>query len=45
MSRRGLGELEAREALESAVQELERATWSVPKGFSAMSVREDRDSG
>jgi len=40
-----LRELEAREALESVVQELERATWSVSKGFSAMSVREDRDSG
>jgi len=40
-----LRELEAREALESVVQELERATWSVPKGFSAGSVREDRDGG
>jgi len=38
-------ELEAREVLESVVRELERATWSVPPGFSARSVRVDRDSG
>ena len=41
-------ELEAREELESVEQvleELDRSSWSVPKGFSARSVREDRDSG
>jgi hypothetical protein len=37
-------ELEAEENYERILSELERAHWSVPKGFSARSVREDRDS-
>jgi hypothetical protein len=37
--------LEAREAFDEALRELERATWSAPQGFSAASVREDRDRG
>ncbi len=40
-----LRELEARENFESVMEELSGATWSVPRGFSARSVREDRDSG
>jgi len=40
-----LRELEARENFENIMRELSSATWSVPKGFSAKSVREDRDSG
>jgi len=40
-----LRELEAREVLEEVLRELEQATWSVPQGFSVMSVREDRDRG
>jgi len=27
------------------LRELEKARWSVPRGFSVMSIREDRDSG
>jgi len=38
-----LRELEAREVLEEVLREL--ATWSVPQGFSVISVREDRDRG
>jgi hypothetical protein len=37
-------ELEAEENYERILSELERARWSVPRGFSARSVREDRDS-
>jgi chaperonin cofactor prefoldin len=37
-------ELEAEENFERILRELEKANWSVPKGFSVMSVREDRDS-
>ena len=40
-----LRELEARENFKAIMKELSSATWSVPKGFSAGSVREDRDSG
>ena len=36
--------LEAEENLRKIVEELERASWSVPSGFSSSSVREDRDS-
>lgn len=42
---RKLGELEARKALGKVLRELESATWSVSPGFSAESVREDRDRG
>jgi hypothetical protein len=38
-------ELEAEESFERVLEELKRASWSVPRGFSARSVREDRDSG
>jgi len=38
-------ELEAYENLQRVLEELEKASWSVPKGFSQQSVREDRDSG
>jgi len=37
-------ELEAEENFRGIMEELSRAKWSVPKGFSAASVREDRDS-
>ena len=40
-----LRELEAREVLEEVLRELEHAAWSAPRGFSAASVREDRDRG
>lgn len=39
-----LRELEAEENFEKVLSELRRASWSVPKGFSTESVREDRDS-
>jgi len=38
-------ELEAEENFQRILSELEKAPWSVPKGFSEKSVREDRDSG
>jgi len=38
-------ELETYENFQRVLNELEKATWSVPKGFSQQSVREDRDSG
>jgi hypothetical protein len=38
-------ELEAEENFKRVLNELEKASWSVPKGFSVESVREDRDSG
>jgi len=38
-------ELEAYENFQKVLDELEKAPWSVPKGFSQRSVREDRDSG
>ena len=38
-------ELEAEENYERILGELKKADWSVPRGFSARSVREDRDSG
>jgi len=37
-------EIEARDSFEKIMEELRKATWSVPKGFSCRSVREDRDS-
>jgi hypothetical protein len=37
-------ELEADEDFERIFEELKRAKWSVPRGFSASSVREDRDN-
>ena len=37
-------ELEAEENYERILSELERAHWSVPRGFSARLVREDRNS-
>ena len=39
-----LRELEAEENFEMILGELKKASWSVPKGFSDESVREDRDS-
>jgi len=38
-----LKELEAEQRLELAAEELKRGGWSVPKGFSSRSVREDRE--
>lgn len=38
-------ELEAEENFESVLKGLSEAAWSVPRGFSASSVREDRDRG
>jgi len=38
-----LRQLEAEEGLEAVAEELRRVSWSVPGGFSATSVREDRD--
>jgi hypothetical protein len=38
-------ELETEENFERVLEELKKASWSVPRGFSARSVREDRDSG
>lgn len=38
-------QFEAEENFKEVLGELKGASWSVPKGFSAMSVREDRDSG
>jgi len=37
-----LRELEADEKLEAVAKELEKASWSIPTGFSKKSVREDR---
>jgi len=37
-------ELETYENFQRVLDELEKASWSVPKGFSQQSVREDRDS-
>jgi len=37
-------ELETYENFQRVLDELEKASWSVPKGFSQESVREDRDS-
>lgn len=36
--------LEAEENYKLIIERLEKATWSVPRGFSSRSVREDRDS-
>jgi hypothetical protein len=36
--------LEAEENFEGILEELRRASWSAPRGFSVKSVREDRDS-
>lgn len=36
--------LEAEENFEVIMSELRKASWSIPKGFSVESVREDRDS-
>jgi hypothetical protein len=33
------------ETYERILRKLEKARWSVPRGFSVMSIREDRDSG
>ena len=38
-------QLEAEENMEKIVKELRSMNFSVPKGFSRESVREDRDSG
>jgi hypothetical protein len=40
-----LRELEAKKTFDEALRELERASWSAPRGFSTASVREDRDHG
>ncbi|MBO3800515.1 MAG: CopG family transcriptional regulator [Candidatus Brockarchaeota archaeon] len=37
-------QLEADENFKRILEALEGASWSVPKGFSKMSVRENRDS-
>ncbi len=37
-------QLEAEENFSEILRELSNASWSVPKGFAARSVREDRDS-
>ncbi|BES82354.1 CopG family transcriptional regulator [Pyrodictium abyssi] len=37
-------QLRAEENLAEILEELRKAGWSVPKGFSVKSVREDRDS-
>jgi vacuolar-type H+-ATPase subunit D/Vma8 len=37
--------LEAEENYRAILSELEKVSWSVSKGFSTESVREDRDSG
>jgi len=37
--------LEASENIEKVVKDLEKIPIEVPRGFSAASVREDRDSG
>jgi hypothetical protein len=37
--------LEAVENFRAILSEFERVSWSVSKGFSTESVREDRDSG
>ncbi|ADM27589.1 conserved hypothetical protein [Ignisphaera aggregans DSM 17230] len=37
-------ELEAYENFQRVLEELDKASWSIPKGFSQQSVREDRDS-
>ena len=38
-------QLEAEENFEKIFERLKTASWSVPRGFSAESVRENRDSG
>nr|MDO8062825.1 hypothetical protein [Candidatus Freyrarchaeum guaymaensis] len=38
-------QMEAEEEFEEILRGLRAASWSVPRGFSAGSVREDRDSG
>ncbi|MEM1986483.1 MAG: CopG family transcriptional regulator [Nitrososphaeria archaeon] len=38
-------QLEAEENFKELIEALKGASWSVPKGFSTRSVREDRDSG
>lgn len=42
---RRVRELEAEENFRQIIEELQKADWSAPSGFSARSVREDRDSG
>jgi hypothetical protein len=37
-------ELEAEKNFERILEELKKANWSIPNGFSVKSVREDRDS-
>jgi len=37
-------ELEAEENIHKIIKALERASWSLPEGYSARCVREDRDS-
>jgi len=37
-------EIEAKENFKAVLERLEKATWSVPKGFSIHSIREGRDS-
>lgn len=38
-------QLEAEESFKTVLEVLYRGSWSVPRGFSTASVREDRDSG
>jgi len=38
-------QMEAEEEFEEILRGLKAASWGVPRGFSAGSVREDRDSG
>lgn len=40
----GVRQLEAEKNFEKILERLKSASWSVPKGFSTGSVREDRDS-
>ena len=37
-------QLESEENFKAVLKKLEKAQWSMPRGFSAASVREDRDS-
>jgi hypothetical protein len=38
-------ELEVEESFKKIYEYLKKAKWSVPRGFSSRSIREDRDSG
>jgi hypothetical protein len=39
-----INELEAEENFDTVLEKLKKASWNVPKGFSANILREDRDS-